>query len=211
MPALPIEKWLCISLQGLVFWIGHRRSLFSDYPLPEGALVAEACNLIQANLPSNLALLPEYLYRKLVPKVRGSSNKEKDDRSRADLVICKRDDKLDHRKEGNISEHVMYVIEVKRASASKKDIKNDLIRLRNYLKNFPQDTGDTKPRALLFVVSESGVPECFIDAGTGKAKLGKKKVPDCDGHYRVRRAIKASASFSSGSKAHYACIIEVFL
>ena len=42
------QKWLENALQGLAFWIGHRHSLFNGYPLVEGALVAEACNLIQA-------------------------------------------------------------------------------------------------------------------------------------------------------------------
>ena len=207
-----IERWLTTSLQGLAFWIGHRRSLFSHYPLPEGALVAEACNLIQANLPSKLVLLPERLYRNLVPHVSGNRDKENDDRSRADLVICNKDDKLDY-KEGNISDHVQYVIEVKRASSPKKDIENDLIRLRNCLQNFP---GYAIPRTLLFVVSENGAPKCFddmcfVDIKTGKAKRGKKKIPGGDGYYCVRRAIKASASFSAQSKAHYACIIEVLL
>lgn len=202
-----IKRWLNTSLQGLVFWIGHRRSLFSDHPLPEGALVAEACNLIQANLPSCLVLLPERLYRNLVPRVRGNRDRQNDDRSRADLVICNRDEKLDY-KEGNISDHVKYVIEVKRASAPKKDIENDLIRLRNCLQSFP---GEAKPRTLLFVVSESGAPKWFIDADTGKAKREKRKMPEGDGYYRVRRAIKASTSFSVKSKAHYACIIEVLL
>ena len=197
-----IAKWLDLSLQGLVFWIGHRRSLFSDYPLPEGALVAEACNLIQANLPSNLVLLPELLYRNLVPNAKRSSVKYQDDRSRADLVICSEDDGLG-RKEGNISKHVEYVIEVKRASAPKKDINNDLYRLHKFLKSFPKDT---KPRALLLVVSESGAPKCFVT--NGKAKRGQKNIPDCDGHCSVRRVVKAS--FSSKSKAHYACVIEVF-
>jgi len=204
---LNIEKWLNTSLQGLAFWIGHRRSLFSDYPLPEGALVAEACNLLQANLPDKLVLSPECLYRNIVPQVRGSRGKENDDRSRADLVICRKDDKLE-RKEGNISKHVEYVIEVKRASAPKKDIENDLIRLRNCLQNF---SGGARPRALLFVVSESGAPKRFVDVKTGKAKRRKKKMPDGDGYYRVRRAIKASASFAVGSKAHYVCILEILL
>lgn len=61
------QKWLEHALQGLAFWIGHRHSLFSGYPLTEGALVAEACNLIQANLPPDLILLPERMYRNLVP------------------------------------------------------------------------------------------------------------------------------------------------
>jgi hypothetical protein len=43
-------KWAERALQGLAFWIGCRHSLYAHYPLSEGALVAEACNLIYANL-----------------------------------------------------------------------------------------------------------------------------------------------------------------
>jgi hypothetical protein len=60
------QVWLEHALQGLAFWIGHRHSLFRDYPLSEGALVAEACNLIQANLPRELVLMPECVYKNLV-------------------------------------------------------------------------------------------------------------------------------------------------
>jgi hypothetical protein len=61
------QKWLEHALQGLAFWIGHRHSFFNSYHLTEGALVAEACNLIQANLPKHqLTLLPECMYKNLV-------------------------------------------------------------------------------------------------------------------------------------------------
>ena len=60
------QKWLEHALQGLAFWIGHRHSLFNRYPLPEGALVAEACNLIEANIPPEIILLPECMYKNLV-------------------------------------------------------------------------------------------------------------------------------------------------
>jgi hypothetical protein len=46
-----LPQWIGRTLQGLAFWIGHRHALYHDHQIPEGALVAEACNLIQANLP----------------------------------------------------------------------------------------------------------------------------------------------------------------
>lgn len=60
------QKWLEHALQGLAFWVGHRHSLFQGYLLAEGALVAEACNLIPAKLPHELVLLPECMYSNLV-------------------------------------------------------------------------------------------------------------------------------------------------
>jgi hypothetical protein len=42
--------------------MGHRRCLYRDYPLSEGALVAEVCNLIHANLSEPLQLQREVQY-----------------------------------------------------------------------------------------------------------------------------------------------------
>jgi len=42
--------WAIRALQGVTFWIGHRRCLYKQYPLAEGALVAELCNLFVADL-----------------------------------------------------------------------------------------------------------------------------------------------------------------
>jgi len=39
-------RWTQRALQGVAYWMGHRRCLYRDYPLSEGALVAEVCNLI---------------------------------------------------------------------------------------------------------------------------------------------------------------------
>lgn len=101
------QAWLEHALQGLAFWIGHRHSLFREYPLPEGALVAEACNLIQANLPADQILLPECMYANLVSNgiiIDGVTNQ-----SRADLVICHKSARMIGR-QGNVAEHVRFVI-----------------------------------------------------------------------------------------------------
>ena len=193
------QKWLEKALQGLAFWMGHRHSLFGGYPLTEGALVAEACNLIQANLPHYLILLPECMYRNLVPQGI-QINKGL---SRADLVLCDEAAKSIGR-EGNVSRYVQFVIEVKRGSAPNSEINSDLLRLHNYLANTQNGA-----RAFLFVVSENSVPSRFVK--NGKSWLGSHKIPQCNGNYRVRRTVKAAASFSGHKRAQYVCLIEVFL
>lgn len=45
-----VPRWALKSLQGITYWIGHRRSLYDQYPLGESAFVAELCNLIYAHL-----------------------------------------------------------------------------------------------------------------------------------------------------------------
>lgn len=200
---LPVrQEWLEHALQGLAFWIGHRHSLFRDYPLPEGALVAEACNLIQANLPADVLLLPECMYGNLVPN--GVQIDGVTEQSRADLVICHKSAAAIGRR-GNVADHVKFVIEVKRGSATPREINADLNRLHGYLRA----KANAQARAFLLVVCESKVHPRFIK--DGKSILGVHKIPEQEGHFRVRRTVKAAASFSGKKTAHYVCLIEVFL
>ena len=93
---------------GVAYWMGHRRCLYRDYPLSEGALVAEVCNLIYANLPDHLELHCEVQYAKFVksrelPKILQG-------KIRADLVIAEKPVRAG-------SDPVPeFIIEVKRAS-----------------------------------------------------------------------------------------------
>lgn len=195
------QEWLERALQGLAFWIGHRHSLFRDYPLSEGALVAEACNLIQANLPHDLVLLPERMYRNLV--AAGKSVEGVGKQARADLVLCARAAR-DAAVEGNLAEHTKFVIEMKRGNASTQSINEDLARLHALLK-----VATTGTRCFLIVVAEGFAPRRFVK--DGKSILGRHAIPNSPGHFRVRRSVKAAASFSGKESAHYACLIEVFL
>ncbi|MBN3797217.1 hypothetical protein [Burkholderia sp. Ac-20392] len=195
------QKWLELALQGLAFWIGHRHSLFKDYPLSEGALVSEACNLIQANLPYDLVLMPECMYKNLVTV--DSTVEGVGPQARADLVLCDIAAKRIGR-EGNVSAHTKFVIEVKRGSASTQSINEDLSRLHAFLQVARQGT-----RCFLFIVSESYAPRRFVK--DGRSILGAHPVPGTTGNFRVRRSVKAAASFSGKETAHYVCLLEVFL
>ncbi|MEI7905324.1 MAG: hypothetical protein WCI43_07920 [Candidatus Firestonebacteria bacterium] len=119
-----LPKWVESTLQGLAFWIGHRRALYHDHALPEGALVAEACNLLQANLESNKRLLCECAYKRLIAP--GSSAVGLNRNARADLVIIDMEDRKKIKESSNLSELVRMVIEVKSGSAGKKKIEDDI-------------------------------------------------------------------------------------
>lgn len=95
------HKFLEDALQGLAFWIGYRKSLFYDYPISESALVAEACSLIQSGKFRELVLLPERMYKDLVPP--NNAHQEESERSRADLVICCKSAKSNGRKKRGLS------------------------------------------------------------------------------------------------------------
>lgn len=196
----PHIAWMETALQGLAFWIGHRRALFRHYPLPEGALVAEACNLLQANKPDDLVLKPEWMYKYLVPT--GRLPKDISSQARADLVVCNADARQAHRSE-NISDHVKLVLEVKRGDAPKHLINKDLRRLQSFLRGSSPDV-----RAFLLIASEANTPNMFVT--DGKSIRGEVKIDGSPGHFMVRRTLKASGSFSSKASAHYVCLVEVF-
>lgn len=187
--------WIDRALQGITYWIGHRRCLYRDYPLSEGALVAEVCNLIYANLPEALQLLCEVQYSAFVESnpmpemLRG--------RIRVDLVVAERSE----RKEAEPIPK--FIIEVKRAAAPTRQINADLSRLAavcGLCRNV---------RAFMFLISEAERPRRFV-TDDGHSILGAHHIPDCDGHYRVRRTWKAAHAFTRRDRAQYACLIEVY-
>jgi hypothetical protein len=196
----PWPRWAEKSLQGLAFWIGHRNALYAGHPLSEAALIAEACNLIYANLATGERLECERLYRTLVPE--GAWPLGFGRRARADLVIVRRDLAAVMRTH-KVCDEVTAVVEVKRASSSSELINQDLRRLATVKAHKPHI------RAMLFLVSEAARPRRFVSP-RGTAILGPHGIPRMNACYRVRRACKATAAFSGRESAHYACIVEVF-
>jgi hypothetical protein len=189
-------EWVREALQGVTYWMGHRRCLYRDYPLSEGALVAEVCNLIYANLPADLQLLCEVQYSSLVNSDLLPEIFQR--KTRADLVVAKIPER-------NEDEPIpRYIIEVKRASASKSQINADLSRLAVARRLHPGI------RAFLFVISEANRPKRFVHQ-EGRSLSGKHPIPNSDGcYYRVRRTWKAAHAFKKRDRAQYACLIEVY-
>lgn len=175
--------WAQRSLQGLTYWMGHRRCLYRHYPLSEGALVAEMCNLIHANLPDSLMLTCEVQYEKLLPGTAQPGILTH--RARADLVIL--------RKASNGSDpQPKFIIEVKRAGAPKGQIDADLRRLAAVRSSHPGI------RTFMFAVSEAARPKRFVN-DKGSSQKGKQIIPKSTGYYRVRRTWKAAHVISAQS------------
>ena len=187
-------KWVERALQGVAYWMGHRRCLYRDYPLSEGALVAEVCNLIYANLPKDLQLLCEVQYSDFVkhaplPKILQG-------KIRADLVIAEKPVPSGDKPAPK------FIIEVKRASAPKSQINADLSRLAAARRLCPDI------RAFLFAISEAKRPKRFVHK-EGHSLSGQHDIPNSRGYYRVRRTWKAAHAFKKRDRAQYACLIEV--
>jgi len=189
-------SWAEQALQGVTYWIGHRRSLYPYYPLAEAALVAEVCNLIHANLNDGYSLKCEVRYTEFLPGVPHTSDLT--ERARIDLVVAEK-----VRKNGNVRLKPRFAIEVKRASASTASINADLRRLASVRAHKPE------VRAFLFVISEAARPGRFV-SDEGKSILGRHRIPSGSGHFRVRRTWKAARAFKGKNSAHYACLIEIY-
>jgi len=187
--------WVASALQGITHWIGHRRCLYRHYPLSEGALVAEVCNLIHANLSDEYLLKCEVQYSTLIP--RDEAPAELTDRARADLVVFER------MKNATNDSIARFIIEIKRASAPKAQIEADLRRL-SAVRYLCRDI-----RTFCFIISEAQRPPRFVDK-KGMSIRGKMKISGSDGYFRVRRTWKAAHAYTKRDKAQYACLIEVY-
>ena len=188
--------WLRRALLGTCYWMGHRRALYRDYPLGESAMVAELCNLLFANLPSDRKLICEVQYSQLIDIPEEDS--EFTEKSRVDLCICgpiinKKADPL---------ERVEYVLEVKRGSASTGAVNDDLRRLLEFKRARP------KIRAFLLLVSEGRRPTRFVSEASFAIKKNLP-IPDTNGFCRTRAVLKAVPAVKSLDTAHYGCAIEV--
>ena len=106
--------------------------------------------------------------------------------------------------ESDVSNHVQFVIEVKRGSASNESIDEDLRRLLYF-----KQACTTEARAFLIVASEAKLPQRFVE-DKGSSKLDKHDIPGTTGCYHVRRTVKAAPSFIKTGSAHYVCIVEIF-
>ena len=199
-----LPGWSEKALQGLAFWIGHRHSLYPNYPLGESALIAEVCNLIFSHLESGQVLLCERQYSQLMPKGKWPSNLGL--KSRADLVITNGLTYTQTKQQQSLIDYTSAVIEVKRAFAPQAQINQDLKRLATFKHTNPHQ------RAFLFIIAEARRPKRFVTP-EGKAISGKHNIPESNAHYNVRRVCKAAATFSQRGprSAHYACVIEIFI
>nr|GEU29185.1 hypothetical protein [Tanacetum cinerariifolium] len=188
--------WLGQTLQGVSFWVGHRRSIYSAYELSEGALVAELCNLLHAHISENYRLRCEELYKKFLPK--GVCWPQVGPKARVDLSIWER---FRHSDSPRFKQRILYAIEVKRARASTAEIDQDLYRLAGIVQN------SDGIRAILCVISEGTRPKRFTTT-QGTRKIGDVPIPNTNCVYQVIVVKKAAEIYGDRDRGHYACAIE---
>ena len=191
----PWPDWIERALQGVAYWIGHRQSLYADYPLSESAIVTEICNLIHANIPDDHRLRCEVQYSEFL-KGRGDPT-ILTERARIDLIVAER-----RRVKRKFVLRPDFAFEVKRANAPRAQVDADLRRLAAV------KVARAATRAFLIVVSEASRPKRFVSE-RGKSIPGPHAIAG-GGHYRVRRTLKAARAFSGKNSAHYASLIEVY-
>lgn len=139
-----LPRWLASAAQGITYWIGHRRSMYYQHDLTEGAIVGELCNLIQANLKDTEELHCEKPFTKLVKDLRLGQNWGAE---RVDLVVVGAGGRSDY----------VAAIEVKRANSSRSLIVQDLRKLAFLKKLRPT------MRTFLVLVSQGKRPKLFVN------------------------------------------------
>ncbi len=196
--ALP--GWMSDVMQGICYWVGHRRAYYRHHGLVEGAIVGELANLISANIGRDDQLSCEVQYRDHMPfwTPRLDSN------IRLDLLVR---EKLARGKEKLIA------IEVKRGTALESEVLNDILRLTQ-LKSC-----DPSISTFVLIVSEAKLPKnspwiAADEDGTSKITANPRTMTLMAGskeqacYVKVRRVCKALASLKPKS-GHTAILIEV--
>lgn len=188
-----IPSWMSDVMQGICYWIGHRKSYYRQHPLSEGALTAELCNLIASGIDGTLSC--ETPYKSLVKNLKS--------RERLDILI-----------DESVTGGQVIAIEVKRGSASKVDINKDVIRLAALKK------ANQQYRTFLMLVSEDKLPQQLPwiaedQAGHTTIKANTKTIILHDESaepyicLKVRRVCKAMGS-TKPKQVHSAILVEVF-
>ncbi len=203
----PVPEWAHDVLQGLAYWIGYRRCYYRSYPLLEGAITAELCELLSAKLDPGQhgKLFCEVPYSNLT---QDHTTKSEPDGMRLDLLIAKDPGKVKDSGKHNFFSSASIAIEVKRGSASTSEIVKDVSRLAT-LNHLRPDI-----RTFLLIVSEEKLPRQFgWFANSEKdheiiAAKGVIRVDVASAVMKVRRVCKALGSFKA-TASQTAVLVEV--
>ena len=198
-----VPTWLTNAMQGICYWVGHRRAYYRHHSLFEGAITGELANLINSQIGTNDRLHCEVQYADLIEdRVPGVDRK-----IRMDLVVRTLP------VEGKHDSENITVIEVKRGSASKQDVIHDITRLAALKEVMPEIS------AYVLIVSENKLPtqqpwikkdEDGTTKITANTEIMSLHTPNggIAAKFKVRRVCKALASTQPKS-GHTAILIEV--
>ena len=198
-----VPGWLTNAMQGICYWVGHRRAYYRHHSLVEGAIVSELANLINSQIGKNDQLHCEVQYADILEdQVPGVDRK-----IRLDMVV--RTDPV----EGKYDLEKITVIEVKRGNAAKEDVIHDITRLAALKEVMPEIS------AYVLIVSENKLPtqqpwikkdEDGTTKITANTEIMSLHTPNggIAAKFKVRRVCKALASTQPKS-GHTAILIEV--
>ncbi len=203
----PIPAWTDDVLQGISYWMGYRRSYYRDYPLLEGAVVAELCNLLASKLhPTNDGRV--FCEVPIANLMQDHTSRAERDSIRYDLLIAKETGNVRNSGQHNFFDSASIAMEVKRGSASRNDVSKDLQRLA-MLNSFRPNV-----RTFLLLISEGKLPNQFAWFAESEnpddvtAARNPVSVQGINAVIKVRRVCKAMSSVKSKS-GHSAILIEV--
>jgi hypothetical protein len=223
--AKALPPWLAKSAQSLAYWMAYRHSLLPRYALAEGAIVNEFASAITSHMAGTFLVRMEVPYKQFLSDISHKTPKE-----RIDLAVFEQPTSLSASALWSAPAHFegqTVVIEVKRSTSGKVNIRNDLHRLRRLLLNSP----GRSIRAFVVVTYEAtkqkGKDNYFFKKNTlqifpsGSSAFWRKNgaknhIPAeliaLRSHVCVRRIFKASASVdhkNANFRPTVVCVLEV--
>ncbi len=130
----PHPSWAERTLQGLAFWMGYKKQLYGNHPIPEAAIVTELLSLLYIDTDRNEELFSEVKYSDIITAYP--------EKRRADIVLK--------------SKEAVSVIEVKRGYLSNQKLDKDFYKLASLHKSNPE------LRCFMVLACEQTRPSRFI-------------------------------------------------
>lgn len=98
-----LPPFIQAGIRGILYWMGHRNSIYKSHDIMEGAIVEEITKIIKAHLSTNKEIKCEFPYNKIDPSIKSENGNRT---QRADFVIKYKKKFSDGK--------IKYIFEVKR-------------------------------------------------------------------------------------------------
>lgn len=122
-------------LQGLAFWVGYKKQLFSSYHFSEGALTAELYTLFNSVKKDHFYIKPEFPFSKMPNSSNFTTGLGRN--KSVDILLVEKDSTVKRNKEEEkksvLENSNLYLFEVKKSDGNIGKIKEDFEKIHQYL------------------------------------------------------------------------------
>ena len=79
-----LPSFIQAGIRGILYWMGHRNSIYKSHDIMESAIVEEITKIIKAHLSTKKEIKCEFPYNKIDPSIKSENGNRT---QRADFVI----------------------------------------------------------------------------------------------------------------------------